>query len=188
MAGELAQLQTTAVVMVPVLASSVPANALFSDSGSAGAFTNKSPGGSTVIVVSASNDIFLKIKQNLSGVTIPSGMPAALLPDGSIARADSDTPANALFLGIAQEEIVDQASGKILTIGPNVAGAITGMGFAPGDPIFLSEDRTYTNSLATFTGNNDKIMQVGFADCSPGNASSTATDLIVVYSLVSDAP
>lgn len=188
MAGELAQLQTTAVLMVPIDPATLPNNALCSDSTQGGALSNKTPGGATVQMVTAGPEWLVKQKQNLSGETIPSGAPVALMPNGSIARADSDTPTVSLFIGIALEDILDNATGRVLCIGPNVAGAVTGKGFAPGDPVFLAEDRSYTNTLASFTDSNDRIMKVGYADCAPGAASSTATDLIVSYELVSDAP
>jgi hypothetical protein len=166
----------------------VPNNAIYSDNTAAGAMSNKTPGGSTVQVVAAASDLFVKQKQNLSGETIPNGKPVALLANGSVARADSDTPVDSLFIGIAMEDILNGATGKVLVIGPNVAGAVTGMGFAPGDQVLLAEDRTYTNTLASFTGNNDRILRVGYADCAPGAASATATDLIVSYEIIAEAP
>jgi hypothetical protein len=188
MAGEVAQIQTTAVVMVPVAPASVPANSLYSDASAAGAFANKTPGGTVVQVVSAASDLMLKQKQNLSGETISQGQPVALKSDGSVARADSDTPAVSELIGFAMENILDGATGSVLLIGPNVPGAVTGLGFAPKDPVFLSENRTYTNTLAGYTGGDDRIIRVGFADCAPGSASSTATDLIVSYEIITDAP
>lgn len=188
MAGEFAQIKASAVAMVPVAPGSVPNNSIYSDNTLAGAFSSKTPGGSTVPVVAAGNDLLIKQKQNLSGELIPSGKPVALMIDGSIARADSDTPSVAVFIGIALEDIADGEMGNVLLIGPNVAGAVTGHGFAPRDPVFLAEDRTYTNSLASFTGDNDRILRVGYADCAPGAASGTATDLIVSYEIISDAP
>ena len=188
MAGEVAKIQTTAVVMVPIAAASAPANSLYSDQGQAGAFTNKTPGGSPVQVTSSANDLVIKLKQNLSGETIPQGRPVALMADGSIAIADSDVPGVSEFIGVALEEIAHNAQGRVLLIGPNVPGALTGLGFAPKDPIFLSETRTYVNSLSSFSGGNDRYIRLGFADCPPGAASSTATDLILAYQLISDAP
>jgi hypothetical protein len=58
---------------------------------------------------------------------------------------------------------------------------LVGLGFAPGDEIFVGETTGgYVNDIAPFTGNNDSIIKIGVADCAAGTASSVATDLILI--------
>lgn len=127
------------------------------------------------------SNLLSKQMQNLSGVTIPAGVPIAKMPNGSIARADSDGAGGLQnFIGISGASIADATQGAVILVGANLAGVITGLGFAPGQDIYLSESGGYTNTPATaFSNNDDSIIKIGVADCAAGAASSTATDLIM---------
>lgn len=127
----------------------------------------------------ASGATLLKTMQNLSGSTIPAGAPVAKLANGGIIAADSDGATTQNFVGIAVAAIVNNAQGQVAVTGQNIAGAITGLGFAPGQEIYLSQSGGYTNDIESFTDDDDSIIKIGIADCSAGAASATATDIIM---------
>jgi hypothetical protein len=129
---------------------------------------------------SSSVDRFVKEMENGSGVTIPALTPISKLSDGTIVAGDSDSANGQNFIGFTLVEIADGARGNCLLSGPNVEGAVSGLGFAPGDEIFLYETTgQLTNNPDSFTGNDDSIIKLGIADCAGGVASSTANDLIL---------
>lgn len=175
-----AKIKVSALVFDPIPASAAPSNSIYSDSSNANAFTNTSSGGDPVQVgESSSSSTLIKSMQNLSGATIPAGKPVAKKANGSIIAADSDGVATQQFIGIALASIANNATGNVAIVGQNVVGAVSGLGFAPGDDVYLSEAGGYTNDPNSFTGSNDSIIRVGIADCAAGSASATATDLIM---------
>ncbi len=162
-----------------------PNGSIFNDSTNSNAFANKSTGGDTTPVGEASaSNVLLKAMQNLSGVSIAAGKPVAKRANGSIVAADSDDATTQVVIGIAAETIAHNAQGNVALIGPNVVGAITGLGFAPGAAIYLGEAGEYIDDLADLTGDNDSIIRVGYADCAAGAASATATDLILFAEVI----
>jgi hypothetical protein len=99
--------------------------------------------------------------------------------NGRIIQADSDNPDGQQVVGVALQ--AGATAGdliNVLCVGANLAGALTGLGFAPGEEIYLSEASGFTNNPNSFTGGDDTIMKVGVADCAAGVASGTAVDLI----------
>lgn len=120
-----------------------------------------------------------KVMQN-SGTTIAAGKPVGKKPDGTIVLADSDGVNTQNFCGITSASMAPSATGIILIPGQNIAGAITGLGFAPGDSVFLNESGGYSNTTSGFSGDNDTIWKIGMADCASGLASPTATDIIIM--------
>lgn len=144
----------------------------------------KDSGGGTQEIAASSDSVLTKTMENLSGATILKGKPVAKKSDGSIVNADSDAPNGQIVIGVALENILDQSQGKIALIGPNVKDAISGLGFAPGDEVYLGENGGYIGSTDTLTGDNDSFVRVGFADCSAGAASSTANDLIMFAEVI----
>lgn len=173
-------IQVGYVAYIPRAAAAVPNGAMFLDSAASNAPTVKGTGGSsTAIGATSSADILVKSMQNKSGVTIAANTMVAKKTDGSIVAADSDGVGTQVVVGIATAAILDNATGNVSLIGPNVVGAIAGLGFAPGDAIYLGETGGYINDLAQLTGSNDSIIRVGYADCAAGAASATATDLIM---------
>jgi len=151
--------------------------------------------GTGISVVQNTNDItisntagaalFTKTMQNLSGATIPAGYPVSKKPDGSIIASDSDGPGGLQnYIGISLAIILNGAQGVVIVVGPNIAGAITGLGFAPGDEVLIAENGGYTNDPNSFTDANDSIIKVGVADCASGAASPTATDIIMFSEVI----
>lgn len=181
-------LKISGVVFDPVPAAGLPNNALGIDSTGGDALTLKQSGGTEPISSGGSaTSPLLKVMQNLSGSTILQGKPVAKKADGSIIQGDSDGVGTQVIIGVAMENIADSATGVVALVGPNVVGAITGLGFAPGAAIYISETGGYTDSLASFTGDNDTVVRIGYADCAEGNASATATDLVMFAEVVAVA-
>jgi len=176
-----ARIRAAAVSMEPQTPGSVPANSLFFDSANSNNLSqkNNANAGSQLAQVT-SNDLMIKVMQNLSGIAIPAGKPVSKMPDGSITAADSDGAVTAqIYCGITLDAINTGSTGRVLLPGPNVVGIINGLNFTPGQDIFISETGGYSNNAGAFVGNNDSIIKVGIADCAAGSASGTATDLIM---------
>jgi len=167
--------------MEPQTPGSVPANSLFFDSSNLNSLSQKNDiAVSSQLAQATSNDLMIKVMENLSGIAIPAGKPVSKIPDGSIAAADSDGAVTSqIYCGISLDAINTGSTGRILLVGPNVVGALNSLNFTPGQDIFLSESGGYTNNAGAFVGNNDSIIKVGIADCAAGSASGTATDLIM---------
>ena len=68
-------------------------------------------------------------------------------------------------------------------IGPNLVDALDGLGFVPGEDIYLNEFGTYTNDPNDVPIGQD-LVKVGIADCESASASSTAKDLIAFTEIV----
>lgn len=134
--------------------------------------------------IKARLSLLLKEMENKSGQTIAAGQPVSKKADGSIILGDSDLAGAQTFIGVTLQEILNDAIGTVALVGPNIIGAIAGLGYAPGDDVFVSETGGYTNDPNSFTGSNDTITRVGFADCAAGSASSTATDLILFSDII----
>ena len=161
---------------------------MYLDSAGGNAATVKGTGGSsTPIGATSSSDLLIKSKQNKSGVTIAANKPVALMPGGGIIAADSDGAGAQVVIGITLAAILDDALGNVSLVGPGVVGCVAGLGFAPGDAVYLSETGGYTNDLNSLTGGNDSIIRIGYADCAAGAASVTATDLILFSEVLSRA-
>lgn len=121
-----------------------------------------------------------KIMENGYTGTIVANTPVSKVSDGTIVPADSDSVNGQQMIGIAKENILLGGTGEVYLFGQNIPGAISGLGFSVGDEVYLSETQgQFTNDPNSFTGDDDSIIKVGIADCSAGNASSTASDLIM---------
>lgn len=189
-----AKFKTSAVVFEPQAPGTVPSGSLYMDSTSSNALTTKTTGGSDVpIGATTSTDIFVKTKQNRSLVDIPANARIAIRNDGSIVLADSDDPIAQQSIGIALELIASMSTGSVSTgsvllDGPNVIGAVEGLGFTPGQDVFMDKiPGQYTNNVSMFNPVTDTITKVGIADTASGIVSGTATDLIMVTEVVSSA-
>lgn len=182
-----AKIKTGAVVFDPQVAAGIAAGSLYMDSANANVLTTKTTGGSEQpIGASSSSDILIKVKQNLSGVLIAANKRVSLKVDGSICLADSDDPLARQSIGLSLDEITHSGTGRVLLDGPNAIGAVTGLGFLPGQPVLLSRTPgVLTTNLSGFNPEVDEIMKVGIADCASGAASATATDLIMVTEVIS---
>lgn len=173
------------VFLDPVAPAGVPNGALFLDSTNGNTPTVKGTGGNVdpISPVATSN---ILIKQMQAAGAIALNRPVSKRADGKIEFADSDSISGQNVVGFAQQ--VATADGdliNVLCVGANIVGAITGLGFTPGQEIYLSEDGLgYSNDPGSFTGNNDSIIKVGIADCAAGTASATASDLILFPEVV----
>jgi len=181
-----AKFKAEVLIMEPTAPGNAPANSVFLDSANSNALSTKTSADANVQVGAASSsDIMIKNMQNLSGSAIPAGKPVSKRADGSIIAADSDAVDGQRYIGITLDAINNNATGRVLLVGPNVANAVQGLGFTPGQDIYISEaGGGYTNNAGSFTGNNDSIIKVGIADCAAGVANGIATDLIMFSEVV----
>jgi hypothetical protein len=173
------------VVVTPVPATDVPNNSLFVDSSAGNAFSTKNSGGTpSVLATSAGDNPFLKTME--TNEEFPLYAPLVKLPNGRIAKADSNNINTESFCGYAMS--ASSGAGLAITVmcaGPNIPGALEGLGFTPGDLVYINEGGGYTNDPSTFTGDDDTLVKVGLADCAGGpSASPIATDLIATYEFI----
>lgn len=174
----IASFKANYVVLEPITPDKVPNGAIFLDASNMNSMSIKDSGGITK-KLEPSTDTSMFIKQMQVDAPIAIRMPFSKLASGKIVLADSDAVGGQKFcgytLGAATE--ADQLI-NVLCVGANLTGAILGLGFTPGDDVYLSEDGGYTNNINALTGDNDSIIKVGVADCSAGLASTVADDLI----------
>lgn len=181
-----ARIRTAALSMDPQAPGTVPANSMYFDSANSGLLSQKNAGNvPSQLAVATANDLMIKVMENLSGVTIPAGKPVSKKSDGSILAGDALAVGAGLYVGVTLDSINSGSTGRVLLVGPNVAGALTGLGFTPGQDIYLNENGGYSNNPGAFVGNSDAIIKVGVADCAGGAASGTVTDLIMFPDVVS---
>lgn len=178
-----------AVVLDPLDPATLPNNAVYVDQ-SSGALSNKATTGSTSAIGqgSASTDsLFTKVMHNLSGVTIAANMPVAKKTDGSIISAAAGITGDMVLIGVAQAAIQNNSQGNVITIGPNVLGALIGSSytFYPGQAVYLNDQGGYTGDLTSLSISTDALFRIGYADCAAGVASTTAVDLIMFAESVS---
>ena len=173
------------VIGAPVANTTVPVDTLFVDSLQGSEFAIKNLGGITsLIATTAGANPFLKTMQSDAAFAIY--MPLVKQPNGRVVKADSNNTNAESFCGYAMTAStgVGQAV-SVMTAGPNVIGALVGLGFAPGDLIYINENGGYTNDPSTFTGGNDTLVKLGIADCAGGGvASPVASDLIAAYEFI----
>lgn len=174
------------VELVPRAAAAVPNGALFLDSSGGNAPTAKNTGGSSVPIGEvAASDVLIKTWQNLSGVTIVAGKTSCKLASGSAALADADAVGRQVWLAVALDTVANTAQGRFALVGPNVAGALAGLGFAPGEAVYQGKTAGGYAALSTLNPLTDAIIRVGYADCAAGVASATAVDLIMFAEVIS---
>lgn len=120
-------------------------------------------------------------KMMVAGGAIPVNSTVSKRPDGKIVVATSDGVSTQQVIGHALEAaLLNGDLVKVLMVGANLAGVVTGLNLVPGDDVFIDESGGYTGNPGTFTGSNDSIIRAGIADCAAGIASNVATDLIVM--------
>ena len=171
------------ISMIPSTPASVPNSTIFIDSLNSNQASFKDGTGNVGVIgaVSASN-IF--IKQMQSSEIIAINQPVAKLSNGKIVKADADAANGQVYIGITMASVIADDLVSVLLVGANITGALTGLGFTPGQEIFLGENGGFTNDVSGFTGGDDSIIRVGIADCASGAASGTATDLIAFTEVV----
>jgi hypothetical protein len=164
--------------------SAVPNGAVFLDSTNANLTTVKNLSGVLIPLESGSStNIFIKQMQAGGAFTVNTAL--SKRPDGKVVAADSDGANTQNHIGFALSAAsLDGDLVNVLCVGANIVGAVMGLGFIPGQDIYLGESGSYTNDPSSFSGTNDSIIKVGIADCSAGFASSTANDLIIFAEVV----
>lgn len=173
------KIRTSALILEPVTSQTAP-NTLWWNSTLDSLNSNSTSGTPTPVV---SVDM---IKRMQCFAPIAKYKPVSKRSDGKIMTAESDAVGTQQFIGIAADNFVSANDlGNILLVGQNVAGALTGLGFVPGDEIYIGETTGgYVNDISGFTGNDDSLIKVGIADCAAGTASGTATDLILFAEVI----
>ena len=184
----LASIKAQYVVLVPVAESAVPAGCLFLDSANANQMTVKGTDSipATVNTGGGGGTNYFITSMIASG-PIAIRRPLNKRADGKVSDAvatNSDNRQN-----ICGYSLTPSASDgdviSVLCVGPNLADALVGLGFATGDEIYLSDAGGYTNTTSGLSAGIDSIIKLGVADCASGTASATATDLIGFSDVVS---
>lgn len=178
-----AKIRTGALILDPVAPASVTEdNAIFSDSSNGNQFSFQAGG------VVATQAMYRKVMQSGFAGTIPLNTPVSKEPDGRILPADANDPNAGEIVGITLETFsAENVLGAVHLFGPNVTNAVSGLGFVPGQEIYLSTVAGgYTNDPSTLNDISvDSIIRIGIADCAQGTASGTATDLIMLAQIIS---
>jgi len=128
-------------------------------------------------------------KVMIGSSALAAGAPVSKNPaTGKVILADSDGAGTQQFYGVTVTTCAGDGSPVTVQLpGANLAGVLTGLGFAVGDEIFMGETAgSYVNGAGvdSFVGANDSIFKLGIADCAAGVASATVTDLILLPEVV----
>jgi hypothetical protein len=177
-----AKVRTDAVIFNPSVVSEMPNNSLFVDQTTGVLKTKNSTG--IVTELTGSANIFAKEMQSAAAIRV--GKPVSKRPDGKIEEAESDSIHGQMPIGFATVAFSGPNEiGTVFLIGPNLSGLVTGMGFAPGDEIYIGESSGgLTNDVSVFSGDDDSYVRLGIADCTAGVASATANDLILSMQII----
>ncbi|MBK9390480.1 MAG: hypothetical protein IPN68_09900 [Bacteroidetes bacterium] len=175
------------VAMEPITPSEAPNGTLYIDSTNANTPTYKNFSGVSEELGSGGGGgaNFLLKQMQSDEAPIANKVPVSKKPNGRVIAADSDSADGQFYIGFTMESVssVGQLF-NVLLIGANVENAVSGLGFSPGDDIYLDENGGYVNTVSGFTGSNDSIIKVGVADCPAGAASAVATDLVVFSDVI----
>lgn len=130
---------------------------------------------------------FEKMMINGEGSTITQNKPVSIKDDGSVCLADSDVTQRSRPIGFMKAATSNTIAGKVILFGRNLPGVLTGLGFAPGDDIFMSETAgMLTNDAGSFSSNDDNIVRLGVACCADGVTGVLATDLILMREVLAN--
>lgn len=178
-------MKATFIQMQPVAPSIVPENAVFVDSQNSNTLSNKNNTNITITVVQETANILFKQMQ--AGEDLSTHWPLAKLNNGKVVRFDANDPDRKNFCGYAMADVLNNAGVSVFLVGANLAGAINGLGFTPGDEVYIDNNGSYTNDPSTIAIDQDSdIIKVGIADCAGGaTASSTAVDIITFPEIIS---
>lgn len=188
MATTYAKIKTDVLQLVPVHQNAAPTGSVFLNKDNSNALSTKTTGGVTVQIgaSAASADLMIKSKKNVTGVEIPAYQRVALLPDGSVCLADSNNAAAMTDIGVSMDPIPNDTFGRVLLNGANAQGVVLGLGYAPGDSVYLSTTPgALTNDPSVFDTDTDAVIRVGIADCATEEADGVATDLIMMFEVQS---
>lgn len=187
--SDLAAVKVPYMVLDPVTPSAVPNGSIFLDSTNGNALSQKNAAGTVGVLASSASTTNPFIKQMVAGEAFAANKPLAKRADGKVVLADSQDSGRTVLIGYSMGAALALNSVvNVLCVGSNIAGIISGMGFTPGQIIYVGETPGgFTNNVASFTGNNDVYMKVGIADSPAGVAQSAATDLIALTEFVSSS-
>lgn len=121
----------------------------------------------------------MKSKINGESFLVPAGTQIGLYSDGKVYKFDANDPQRWQNVGMTLQDLAPAGSGLCLLHGMNVPGVLTGLGFAPGEEVFVDNTGAYTTG--TGLDGTSVVARVGFADCTDGGASAVVTDLISSY-------
>jgi len=124
---------------------------------------------------------------NGDAITITINKLVSVTTDGKAVLADSDVAEASRPIGFMKAATAAAATGKVILFGRNLPGVLSGLGFAPGDDIFMSETAgVLTNNPGDFTGSDDNIIRIGVATCADGATAALATDLIMMREVIAN--
>lgn len=176
-----AKVRGTSLVLPSTYPSAQPLGTLYVDGTNLNMLTFRTMAGADLPIFGGSmtsSEVLNKRKRNSTLVTIPVDKTVAVKTDGSICLADSDDPDAVNVIGTTKEAILPSTYGVVQLIGPSAPNLLDGLGFNTGDIIYLGDTPgALTNDLGSIVG---AVKVVGIADCPSDDASSIATDLIVV--------
>lgn len=145
--------------------------------------TSISPGVVRVEVNTSSAVSLRKLVKNMSGSTIPAFSCLTWTPLGTVELADANISGKTLFAGINESAIPDGAYGFAIKEG-NIAGALSLLGAAPGDIIYMGENPGEL-TLTPPIGITDTIFKIGRAEPPDGLAQPNAIDLYLEPEIIS---
>jgi hypothetical protein len=179
-----AKFRTTAIVLQPTNPANVPAGSIFkSDAPIANPIQMSTGSGASTDLVQTQVSFVLKRKQ--AAIAIPAACPVSVLPDNRIVPADSDDAAARQPIGVSLAAIEVDEYGTIVLVGPNVPDMIRGMGFKPGDELYVNAQQGgLTNDPTTLRIGVDQFVKIGLADGPGDTAATDATDLILLLQVL----
>ena len=173
------------LLLEPITPATAGLGSVYVDSTNGNALTYKDMGGTSTQIGASSGGGGPASRQMQAGAPIAINKPVSKRADGKIVVADADGPGAQKVVGFALAAAVNVNDLiPILPLGAIITGAIAGLGFAPGDTVYISETAGYTNDPNAINPATDSLIQIGVADCAAGAASTTAVDLIVITKVV----
>jgi len=123
---------------------------------------------------------------NGEGATLPQFSLVSIKTDGSIVFADSDSLDGQRPIGFVKTAINSGGQGVIILFGRKLASVVAGLGFVPGDDVYMSETSgQITNTPSAFTAGDDTIIRLGIACMGDNLSGSLATDMILMREVIS---
>ena len=176
-------IQVNFVKLIPTAPTDVPSGSYFIDSTNGNAAAIKNVVGVVVTVENPAASLTTKQMQASGPIGIKKSV--SKRPDGKIHSADTINSPNQNICGVAlSAAIADGDLVNVLLVGANLVGALIGLGFTPGQEVYLNSDGGYTNDPSTVS-NPELLIKIGVADNPAGPASPTVEDLILFPEVVS---
>lgn len=172
------------IQLVPSTPGEVPNGAFFLDSTDGNLPKVKEMGGSVEPITSGASNYF--VKAMITDGAFPAGQPLAKKGNNRVVASDSDGVAGQQNqMGFALQESTGAGQTvNVLLNGPNLVGALTSLGFTPGQEVYLGENGGYVASVNAFQDADDRIIRLGIADGPAGADGGPATDLIAFTEVI----